>query len=281
MWVTAHVCTQRDARWVYLWGCGSGADPWVPTGIPLPLDSAVPWGQSPGAGRAGRDKAIPTGTCHGSAAVSPQRPSCLPPESHSCTTLASAALRKPHLGPLPIAGVLFRLRFGGRRDGAHFSMPPSSRALRSQMKAAVEEHQWGQPMQGDRCCYFGKAWPCCSLCAGLCRARSPPRAALGQRCPLPASEAILYHCLCWGSDSNPFIWQLLLPQKEAPGKIGERPTLRCALLSPSPGPRASAHGQGAASRGAGEQMGCRGGGDGSRVLCSGGGSGWGHHAGDG
>lgn len=52
-------------------------------------------------------------------------------KEHSCTTLASVVLRKLHLGPLPITEVLFRHRFGGRRDGVHFSMPLSSCALRS------------------------------------------------------------------------------------------------------------------------------------------------------
>lgn len=111
-----------------------------------------------------------------------------------------------------------------------------------------------------------------SLCWAL-------RAVLGQQRFLPTREAILYHCLCRGTGSNPFIWQLLLPQKEAPGKIGERPTLRCALLSPSPGPRASAHGQGAVSHWAGEQMGC--GGDGRGVQRTRAGSGRGHHTSDG
>lgn len=46
-----------------------------------------------------------------------------------------------------------------------------------------------------------------SLCWAL-------RAVLGQQRFLPTREAILYHCLCRGTGSNPFIWQLLLPQKE-------------------------------------------------------------------
>lgn len=47
VWVTAHLCIQMDALWVYPWGCGLGTDPWVPMGCccpsaqPFPQDGAM------------------------------------------------------------------------------------------------------------------------------------------------------------------------------------------------------------------------------------------------
>ena len=62
------------------------------------------------------------------------------------------------------------------------------------LKGVAEES--GGFMQEGRCFYFGKAQPCLSLCAGLCRARVPTVPSRsrdgegrGQRCPLSTGEA--------------------------------------------------------------------------------------------